>query len=946
MIKAHNISFYRLLSTGYISAETFRALMPKQGLYDLSFSDCYQYEGNCRIELKRLFEDDQVISSIEHMEKLEKEIDTSNIGPFIVLDKCLSDYGGIVSHIINTLIGRKAFLLDYVYCTKEMLSSLNYVDEDNYSSFLEFIETYRIAYENYSPNPDGKSDLCVTDLELLDDIKPTTVSDTKIEEPIKSGEGFAAKDIISIDEDALSVSNTECRKYVLFLYTLSKDELNPVIDYLINLLSNFSIRTLNGVRSIGLRNFLVNYLYADTTKLLNIRNFGKKSLFDFDKIRPKLLDYIKKKYANDDTSSVDSVLEQEKQIKLADSRTLKERLGESQYRIITKELEKLSEGLSVRSRNGIINYKGDFIEDFVNKNGNIKSIQHIGRKSESELMDVVKKLKDLISIMKERELSKEEIEIMEKRSFYGEFFDEYALIYYRSQGHLPMFYMVAKVLRKEISKLRNYNIFNQITPFFNDEDYYTYDEVAAQHNLSRESVRQIYHRISKVIRHDVESLNIGKIYSSTVDWQYVKDALKNKCYIDLNYATEIGSDENHGLSDGFVFLVTSVVVKEDFTLIGSNPMRVPSKFKQRWNNSYLVKKHFADVFDFDRIFNIIEDYEDTYTKDSVASAKDMLLDLFYTAWIEFDANVVDELSDIVSIILIQEFGLIPDDNFRFTIEGKKEEDVANVLYDVLSANGNPLTTEELYNIIDSKFPGKYKSPASIRIIVMRDPRMCSVGVNNLVGLLEWDHVMIGSIRDIITQYLSKFDEPQPLSDIADYVRRYRDTSEQSIRSTMISGEQYSQFRGGLFGLKGKKYPSKYYLDENERSFELRLKELESFLQNKKHFPFMPSNSEEESLYRWWNKNKNSTTLKPKQKTEIERIKTVYKLLPNGKKIYEWFDFCHSYSDFVATYGRRPSRHGLNEKGLFAWFEKASHDFSAGDLNAQQEKAYLELCKSL
>ena len=262
MIKAHNISFYRLLSTGYISAETFRALMPKQGLYDLSFSDCYQYEGNCRIELKRLFEDDQVISSIEHMEKLEKEIDTSNIGPFVVLDKCLSDYGGIVSHIINTLIGRKAFLLDYVYCTKEMLSSLNYVDEDNYSSFLEFIETYRIAYENYSPNPDGKSDLCVTDLELLDDIKPTTVSDTKIEEPIKSGEGFAAKDIISIDEDALSVSNTECRKYVLFLYTLSKDELNPVIDYLINLLSNFSIRTLNGVRSIGLRNFLVNYLFS------------------------------------------------------------------------------------------------------------------------------------------------------------------------------------------------------------------------------------------------------------------------------------------------------------------------------------------------------------------------------------------------------------------------------------------------------------------------------------------------------------------------------------------------------------------------------------------------------------------------------------------------------------------------------------------------------------
>lgn len=42
-----------------------------------------------------------------------------------------------------------------------------------------------------------------------------------------------------------------------------------------------------------------------------------------------------------------------------------------------------------------------------------------------------------------------------------------------------------------------------------------------------------------------------------------------------------------------------------------------------------------------------------------------------------------------------------------------------------------------------------------------------VGKASLVGLLEWKHIKIGSIRDIIVQYLSKFDDPQPAAKIGD-----------------------------------------------------------------------------------------------------------------------------------------------------------------------------------
>ncbi len=953
MIKAYNISFYRLLSTGYISEETYHAVKPKIKFHELSFSDCYQYVGNCRQELVKLFLDSQVMYSVGFMEKLETDIISNNNVPFEILDSCLSEYDASLKYLINTLIGRRAFLLDYVYCTKKALMSHNFVNKDNYSSILEFVKKYRVAYQNHFQDLYNTFDMSITDSELVENINTFFSSKPeKKEEMIESGEGFTLKETIYIDDDAFSSANEEDRKYVLLLYSLNKDKLKPIIDYFKSLLSNVSVRTLNGISALGFRNFLVNYLYADNTKLLNIRNLGKKSLNDFNKIKPKLLEYIQCLYVSYDTSIVDNVIKKENQIKINENKTLKEQLGENKYSIINKEFENLLERLSVRSRNGIINYKGDFIEDFVNKSGDIKSIQHIGKKSETEIFGVVERLKSLISTMKLREVSVEEIDIMNKSSFYGECFDEYALAFYRSHGHLPMFYMLARLLKKEISSKRDYQILNMHTPLFCDEDFLTLDEIANLLNLTRERVRQIHLKMSKYIRHDIEKkkeakeINIEKIYSSDADWQYVRDSLKGRNYISINATTELGSEENHGFTEEYVFLIVSIVAKDIFTLIGRDPICFTSKCKQKWNNSYLVEKHLADVFDFNELFQIIENYEDTCTEDSVATAKDMLLDLFFPAWKEFDSNVVDELSEVLSTILIQEFGLIPDEFFRFTIEGKKEEDAANTLYDILSANGNPLSIDELYNAIDSKYPGKYKSPASIRIIVMKDPRMCSVGSKSLIGLIDWDHIKIGSIRDIIIQFLSNFDEPQHSSDIYNYVKRFRETSENSIRSTMISGEQFVQFSGSFYGLKGKEYPLIFYKDESERNFEQKIKELEAFLQKEKHFPFTPSNLAEESLYRWWNKNKNSTTLKDRQKSEIERIKSIYGMLPTGKRNSEWFMFCHSFSHFVTTNGRRPSRHSVSEKKLYTWFEKASQDFSAGDLTPQQEKAFLELCKSL
>ena len=66
-----------------------------------------------------------------------------------------------------------------------------------------------------------------------------------------------------------------------------------IIDFLISVLRTVSVRTWNGIKYLGYREFLVNYLFADPEKLLNLRNFGKKSLLELKAIRPTIIDYIK-----------------------------------------------------------------------------------------------------------------------------------------------------------------------------------------------------------------------------------------------------------------------------------------------------------------------------------------------------------------------------------------------------------------------------------------------------------------------------------------------------------------------------------------------------------------------------------------------------------------------------------------------------------------------------
>lgn len=804
-------------------------------------------------------------------------------------------------------------------------------------------------------------DLLKTDDSDILDMKNVSASITynqnteqiQLEECIVSGNGFTNKEYCTIDEDAFGENKIENKKYVIFIYGLDKTEYDVLERRFIDTMKNLSVRVVNSISlTIGFRNFLVNYLFASQYKLLQIKNFGRKSVFDFLKIKEEFIDFVKECY-NKGKGFVESSNEEIIDNKNIKEETLKENLGVAQYKILERNLNVLMSNLSVRSQNGIRNYKGDFIEDFVVHRKDIKMIKNIGKKSELEILSLVNKISMIANEMLETELTPEQILILEKETTYGDLFDEFSNDYLLRNNHLPMFHILENYLKKELETSRDLQCFNRFVCLFDDVEQESLDDIAKNVNLSRERIRQICSSLNnqlkqiKKINSKSSSLDYSDILGQKKDWQYVVDLVKAKQLLDIEYVEDLKVCEKTSLSDYYILLVISVLCEDVFDVIGLDLLPMPTRAKSLWNHSFLIDKSIVKYFDFNQLPQLINEIEEDSEDDFSLSVDEMLLDAFFLAWSNFDTGMVNSVSDILTHLLINEFEKIPDENFKFTFEGRKRKSSSDIIYKILEENGNPMTIEEIYLILEDKSSIKYKSCQSIKHFIYMDPRLCMVGTGTYVGLIEWKHVKIGGVRDVISQYLARFDEPVHIGQIIAHVQQYRDSSDNSIRATISSGDQFVQFSGGFYGLKDKTYHDWFYVDESERIFAQRIDELENFLESKGHFPFSPSDdSLEESLYRWWNKAKKYSSLTEKQKKEVDRVISSYSNVPNSKRTYEWYRLCSQYLSFIKINERKPDKRIIEESELDKWFHKAQDDFLNGNLEPNQERAFIELCKIL
>lgn len=541
----------------------------------------------------------------------------------------------------------------------------------------------------------------------------------------------------------------------------------------------------------------------------------------------------------------------------------------------------------------------------------------------------------------------EEIQVVMERAIlkYGNFCsDPFVRSYWEETNHLPMFWLLGKKLESRMG--RDYVIFRETFPLYENQTVKSLDEIAVEQKLSRERVRQIR---NQVFQEFFDKQNV--LFQTEEDWEGYLPEIAGEVVSSSSYrGGEINTREKTNFSSSFIFRIFAFVFDTKVKLIGD--VGISKRDRIKWKNSFLVRSRIFEIFDFDSFREDMEGrLSDQRSEDWICPIDDYLDDSL--CWKEYDLEEHDAVKTVVLELFVQEFGVYLDDEDRIVIPANKEKPAEEIVK-ILEESGGPLYLQEIFERYSSKFPYRFSYPNQLRSFMNLEDRIVAIGRTGRYALKEWN-INTGTIREIIVGFLSKKGVPQTDRAIMDYVLKYYpDTNCASIRSTIYDGAEaygFVFFEDGLFGLKNKDYPSCYVECEKpvlvKKSFEARLNDLEIFIQEHEHFPFSVSTDKEElTLYRWWWSTLAKTDrLTDVQRKKVEEIQVKYARFNKDKFELQWEENLKEIRQFFLTFKRLPEKWG-NEKNCFQLWKRLKKDYSENKLTEAQRKAYVELCKLL
>lgn len=688
---------------------------------------------------------------------------------------------------------------------------------------------------------------------------------------------------------------------------------------------------------------IISY-YEQFHSFLKIRNVGRKTCQELESICKEIIPQI---INLESPTTTKALIEEQDQ----------DSFNVIQKGLIQKKYSELLNYCTVRTYNGLSNISANqFINSYLNCHTNeFYKIKNIGRKSVVEIIDFRAKFKSFIEEINYSKDSPLQIVRQEAKKKYGIIVDnDFVCDFFDKSSHFPMFWMLEQYIKDD--RTRGLSILIDSYAIFNNHKTLTLEKIAQKHNLTRERVRQIRNGIfiktfeitDEPILHKTKSwFSYSQLLQNKNDWAYLLD-LFNELDIVYHESLEIQnllSEEKCNFSGEFVLQIIAYIFRDKFTLLGgidiSNRGRI-------WDKTFLVKKEYSDIFDFGR-------FREEFSSLILDNKVDYLFDIeHYIAnsqcWIKYDFNKTNSIICVLRDILLYEFHLYSDDIAgQIRIPVNKERKPIDVIYEILRQSGKPLHLGQIFVEFKKILPEhKYIEASQLRPYLQRHEAITFINRKSVYTLKEWDHIRTGTIRDAIIEFLTEKEVPQSVDDVTKYVIQFFSTNQKSVHSTMSSGKNFLQYKNGLFGLKRKKYPLQYEVEQQEelrKSFEQRLRELEIFIVEEGHFPFTSNvDSKEASLSRWWNRIiKNKQQITESQKTEIDRIKVLYAEYDTDKSTYLWFINYNKLKCFLLENRRIPSARN-DEKFLNSWLREANEDFQNFKLTEEQRKKYIALAK--
>lgn len=468
------------------------------------------------------------------------------------------------------------------------------------------------------------------------------------------------------------------------------------------------------------------------------------------------------------------------------------------------------------------------------------------------------------------------------------------------------------------------------------------NDVAKFLNLSRERVRQL--------REDCFTI-LGK-YPQMFKGMGLLDGYKYETQSEYDF-NRIREEEEVDFSNEYI-TVCIPHIDSELTLLG-DARKALIQTAVSATRLYLVSKRAARSFKFDKFLNAVEEMLEEkrfypYRDD---------LETFVRSLLHKEIPDEDFYAIVKECRQILQKGY-PENiiNSQIYFPANARKTIPNLIEDILREYNRPMTAEEICEELNKRYPDLEQIPSKIGPNALRNSNIVAVSRSSTYALAEWNYTEKrgGTIRDLAIEYLNSLFLPiAPLTDICDYIAKFReDVKESSVKANLLA-EANNRF--GLYykgdvlhiGFTDRNYGEEYELREKRqgrRPFKDSIDRLEQFIKANDRFPYTAGvEGEEARLSRFYSVakgNQKKGTLSSEELAELERIDETYGHLRVKKERVTWDERLERFAKHITENESLP----YPSSKEYAWFEENRALYEACELEPVRAQSFAFLLKIL
>jgi hypothetical protein len=473
----------------------------------------------------------------------------------------------------------------------------------------------------------------------------------------------------------------------------------------------------------------------------------------------------------------------------------------------------------VRAQNGIASLfeskptENEIISKIFTKDFNFGDIKNIGEKTTNEILSFKQNIASFILSIENFDhllLSKEYTKLLCKTTFkqLPSDFDDSIDKLFDDTGRVKLFRLLDMLIVTN-------NIFNSREKILFDHLFRTTNnksiaDVANEAGVTKERARQIKMRIDSEIQDYfafVSNLNKENTpkYGLSLDLTFT--------IVDESTSQKINDLESVDFNTRFYAIILGIIHKHTHSVLGDDEILSEKNVKSGSNRLrcfYLIENQISEGFNFAQFIDDVNTLVGKKKKDDYVIYFDGFLSSYFKD--SFNYKVYSDVKYVCEQIVFNEYELVVNSEGYLIFEHNKNKLLSNYVIEALSDLNEMTKVEEIVNYLNRKYPHKDFKEPSIRALLGRErENFIYIGRSSTYGLRRWEdergNLRGGTIRDLVEEYLLLENEPKHISEIMDYVLRYRDTTLISVSGNikLDANRRFVYFNGEYIGIKGKEY---------------------------------------------------------------------------------------------------------------------------------------------